>query len=136
MQCASSVCCVWQCACVAGCRCVCTFGDVRGVVLVAVVFVRKWCCFVSSYLLCVFVRGSRRVTRCRCRPYPLLLLQILVDGVCSGEQLLLMVGRSRRTGQRSHRVNPGKEKNVLFAQRWRYESLLHIKCQIFANSNI
>lgn len=51
VQCASGVCYVWQCTCVAGCRCVCTFADARGVrkcVFMAVVYSEE-----SVLLVCV-----------------------------------------------------------------------------------
>lgn len=113
VQCASGVCYVWQCACVAGCRCVCTFADVTGVrkcVVMAVVYsVRGESVLLHVCVLC----GSRSVvTRCRGRPSPPLPLETLVGGACTGrangELLILMVGRGRKTGQHSHKVHPGK----------------------------
>lgn len=38
LKCASSVCYVWQCTCVVGCRGVCAFGYVRKCVFMAVVY--------------------------------------------------------------------------------------------------
>lgn len=57
--CTSSVCYVWQCICVAGCRCVCTFGDVRVCFLGSgVQCVRNQYCCVCCMCLCVAVEVS------------------------------------------------------------------------------
>ncbi len=92
VQCASGVCYVGQCTCVAGCRCVCTFDGVRGV--------RKsvswqWCAVCEeSVLLCMCVCvcvcvvclcmwQKKVVIHCKFPPSPQLLLEILVGGVCT-----------------------------------------------------
>lgn len=68
--------------------------------------------------MCVVFRcGSRSdITRCRCHSSPLVLQETLVGGACTGRAngglLVSMVERSRKIGQHSHKVHPGKWKGL------------------------
>lgn len=91
---------------------VCLYGRFRGVFTFSDVTNMSVFMAVARLLsarVCVAARGSRSaVTRCWFQPFPLLPQATLVDGAYSDEWMLLMAGRSRQTGQCSHRVHPGK----------------------------
>lgn len=76
VQCASSVCCVWQCVFVAGCRSACTFGDVC-----ECVFSWQWCA--------VFVKNTLYYYVCVC------VLHVAVGEPSLGRSVSLLLGGRR-----------------------------------------